>query len=86
MARKIKSGDEVVIITGQNSGKRGRVMQLLPRKDSVLVEGVNMRKRHQKKTQDSEGGIIERESPVHISNVMLAEHFEARAKKREAAG
>lgn len=86
MGRKIKSGDEVVVITGQNSGKRGRVMQLLPRKESVLVEGVNMRKRHQKKTQDSEGGIIEREAPVHISNVMLAERFDLKVKNRQSAG
>lgn len=78
MSRKIKKGDEVVVITGEHFGARGKVLQMIPSKERVLVEGVNMRKRHEKKTQDSEGGIVERESSIHISNVMLAERWEAR--------
>ena len=80
MAKAIKSGDEVVVITGEDKGKRGRVLRVLPREERILVEGINMRKRHEKKTQDTEGGIAERECPVHISNVMLGERFDARAK------
>ena len=78
---KIRVGDEVVIITGDSEGERGKVLQLLPRRQSVLVEGVRKIKRHQKKGADQnspEGGIIEREAPVHISNVMKAERYDER--------
>lgn len=80
MSGKIKKGDEVVVISGESRGERGKILQVIPSRDRVLVEGVNMRKRHEKKTQDSEGGIVERESTIHISNVMLQERWEARAK------
>ncbi|MFP4352162.1 MAG: 50S ribosomal protein L24 [Puniceicoccaceae bacterium] len=80
MSRTIKKGDEVVVISGESRGERGKILQVIPSRDRVLVEGVNMRKRHEKKTQDSEGGIVERESAIHISNVMLRERWEARAK------
>jgi|AntAceMinimDraft_17_1070374.scaffolds.fasta_scaffold291074_2 large subunit ribosomal protein L24 len=80
MARKIKKGDDVVIIAGESKGSRGKIMQVIPSKDRVLVEGVNMRKRHEKKTQDAEGGIVEREASIHISNVMHQEKWEARSK------
>tara|TARA_R100000027_G_scaffold18279_2_gene13152 strand:+ start:22312 stop:22557 length:246 start_codon:yes stop_codon:yes gene_type:complete len=80
MAKGIKKGDEVVVIAGEHKGARGKVLQVIPAKDRVLVEGVNMRKRHEKQTQDSEGGVVERESTLHISNVMLQEKMEARSK------
>jgi len=80
MSGKIKKGDEVVVISGESRGERGKILQVIPARDRVLVEGVNMRKRHEKKTQDSEGGIVERESTIHISNVMLQERWEARTK------
>jgi large subunit ribosomal protein L24 len=80
MSGKIKKGDEVVVISGESRGERGKILQVIPSRDRVLVEGVNMRKRHEKKTQDSEGGIVERESTIHISNVMLQERWEARTK------
>ena len=73
MKRKIKAGDEVVIISGNHRGDHGKVIQVLPREDRIIVEGINKRKHHEKKTQDNpEGAIVERENPVHISNVMLA--------------
>jgi large subunit ribosomal protein L24 len=81
----VKKGDEVVIISGTERGKRGRVLQILPRKQRVLVEGAKMMKRHVKQRRDPnapQGGIIEREGSVHISNVMKVADFDARAAKR----
>ena len=81
----VKKGDEVVIISGTERGKRGRVLQVLPKKQRVLVEGARMMKRHVKQRRDPnapQGGIIEREGSVHISNVMKVADFDARAAKR----
>lgn len=81
MKRRIKSGDEVVVIAGAHKGKRGKVLQTLPAKDRVVVEGVAMRKRHVRRSQENpEGAIEEREGTIHYSNVMLAERFDARAQ------
>ncbi len=83
MNKKIKRGEEVVVISGASKGQRGKVLQVLPKKDRVVVEGVNFRKKHQKaKSAEEEGGIIEREAPLHSSNVMSAEKFEARQAKK----
>lgn len=83
MSKQLKSGVEVVVIAGAHKGRRGRVMSYLPAKNRVIVEGVNLRKKHEKKTQENpEGAIVEREAPLHRSNVMLASEFDARAKKR----
>lgn len=82
MAKSIKKGDEVVVIAGEHKGEKGKILQVYPSVERVLVEGVNMRKRHEKRTQENEGGIVERESPLHVSNVMLQERWEAREKKR----
>lgn len=82
MPARIKKGDEVVVISGEHIGSRGKVLQVLPKTDRVLVEGINLRKRHQKKTQDQEAAIVERESPVHISNVMATSRYDARREKK----
>jgi large subunit ribosomal protein L24 len=71
---KIKSGDEVIVISGKDRGKTGKVQRVDPRKDRVVVEGVNIVKRHQRPNQlnpNAEAGVIEREGSIHISNVML---------------
>ncbi|MBD3404193.1 50S ribosomal protein L24 [candidate division GN15 bacterium] len=69
---RIRKGDTVYIRSGQYKGKTGRVLYVFPKKNQVLVEGVNMRKRHQRPTQKSpKGGIITKEAPIHISNVAL---------------
>lgn len=66
----VKKNDEVVVISGNHRGEKGKVLQVFPEKDQVLVEGVRMIKKHTRKSQDRpEGGIIEREGPIHISNV-----------------
>lgn len=67
--KKIRKGDEVVIITGKDKGRKGIVLAVLT--DRVLVEGVNVVKKHKKASTNSGGGIQEKELPIHISNVML---------------
>lgn len=82
----VKKGDMVVVIAGTEKGKRGRVIQVLPKKQRVIVEGVKMIKRHMRKSQlHPQGAIVEREGTIHISNVMLAEEYDARQAKRKAA-
>lgn len=86
MAQKIKAGDEVVILAGNDRGERGKVLQVLPRKSRVIVEGVNKRKHHEKKTQENpEGAIVERENPIHLSNVMLAQRYETKVASKHTA-
>ena len=73
MAKKfrIRKGDRVVVVTGRNKGKTGEVLQVLRDTDRVLVQGVNMIKRHTAPSQVSPGGIMEKEAPLHISNVCI---------------
>lgn len=68
----VKKEDTVIVITGKDKGKKGRVLRVYPDKNRVLVEGVNMVKKHQRPTQmDPQGGIVTKEAPIHASNVML---------------
>ena len=68
----VRRGDTVLVISGKNRGKKGKVLRVLPAAGRVVVEGVNIVKRHQRPTrQVMQGGIIEKEAPIHISNVML---------------
>lgn len=85
-AMHVKKGDEVVVIAGADKGKRGKIIEVSPKTGRVLVEGAHMIKRHTRKSQQHpQGAIVEREGPIHISNVMKAERFDARAAKRGAA-
>ena len=69
---KIKSGDNVAVIAGKQKGVTGKVLRVLPKDGRVLVEGINMKKRHQKSRRRSEKGqIVEVAHPIHVSNVML---------------
>jgi large subunit ribosomal protein L24 len=69
---KIRKGDNVLIITGKDNGKKGKVRKALPRKKAIIIEGLNLIKRHSRTGgQAKQGGIIEMEAPVDISNVML---------------
>lgn len=82
----VKKNDQVVVISGAEKGKRGKIIHVNAKKQRVIVEGVRMTKKHQRKTQDyPQGAIVEREGTLHISNVMKAEVFDARASKRGAA-
>jgi large subunit ribosomal protein L24 len=78
MSARIKTDDEVIVIGGKDRGKRGRVLRVEPKKNHVYVEGLNIVKRHQKPRQvagaqraEQVGGVIEKEGPIHLSNVML---------------
>ena len=67
----VKKGDEVIVIAGKDKGKTGKVIQVIPSQDKVVVEGVAVVKRHTKPTQKMpQGGIIEKEAAIHVSNVM----------------
>ena len=66
---KIKTGDTVIVIAGKDKGKTGKVSSVIKAKDKVIVEGVNIIKRHRKATQESPGKIEEKEASIHISNV-----------------
>jgi large subunit ribosomal protein L24 len=81
----IKKGDNVQVISGNFRGSSGKVLQVLPRKQRVLIEGVRIIKRHLKKSQDNpQGKIAEREGPIHISNVKVLERGERAAKTKDA--
>lgn len=67
---RIKRDDLVLVISGKDKGKRRKVLRVIPKSNKVVVEHVNVIKRHQKPTQSTKGGIIEREAPLHISKVM----------------
>jgi len=72
MATRIKKDDEVVVISGRDKGARGRVLKVIRDKDQVIVEGVGKVKKHQKPNQKNpQGGIIEKDLPIHVSKVML---------------
>jgi large subunit ribosomal protein L24 len=71
MSARIRKGDTVVVISGKDAGKTGKVARIIPEADRVVVEGVNLMKRHQRPTpRNPSGGIVEREQPIHASKVM----------------
>jgi large subunit ribosomal protein L24 len=72
---KVKKGDQVMVISGKDKGKKGRVIEVLTRKRKVLVEGLNILKHHlrQNRQRGVAGGIVEREAPIDVSNVMIVE-------------
>ena len=69
MAARIKKGDRVVVTTGRDKGKKGEVLRLYPKEDRALVSGINIVKRHQRQTQRQQAGIVNKEAPVHLSNL-----------------
>ena len=73
MAAKIKKGDKVVVLTGRDSGKSGEVIEVRPSENRALVRGVNLVKRHTRQTQTTQGGIITKEAPIHLSNIAIAD-------------
>jgi large subunit ribosomal protein L24 len=71
MAAKSRKGDQGIVLTGGDKGRTGEVFEVRPAEGRALVRGVNMVKRHQKQTQNQEGGIISKESPIHLSNIAI---------------
>jgi len=83
----VKKGDDVVVISGAERGKRGKVINVSASSGRLLVEGLNLIKRHVKKSaQQPEGAIIEREGSIHASNVVRAEVYDSRSAKRTPSG
>ncbi len=80
---KIKKGDKVVVITGKDKGKTGEVVRVLPKDSRVVVQGINLVKRHQRQTQTEQGGIISKEAAIHISNVA---HIDPQSEKPTRVG
>jgi len=80
----IKKGDNVVVIAGDNKGKKGRVLEIITKSERALVEGVNMMKKHTKpNAKTPQGGIVEKEAPVHISNLMVVDAKTGKATRVE---
>jgi len=81
----VKKGDEVVVIAGAEKGKRGRIIEILTNKNRAIVEGTHMIKKHTRKSQQHpNGAIVEKEGTVHLSNLVRAERFDAKAGKAAA--
>jgi large subunit ribosomal protein L24 len=78
MAAKIKKGDKVIVLAGRDKGRSGEVIEVRPGQDRALVRGVNMVKRHQRQTAQQEGGIISKESTIHLSNLAMADPKDGR--------
>ena len=83
MIKKYKKGDEVIVKVGKDKGKVGKIAKVINSTDKVVISGVNISKKHQKPSQDSKGGIIDKEMPVHISNILA---YDAKNKKSSKIG
>ncbi|MCF4167128.1 50S ribosomal protein L24 [Zavarzinia compransoris] len=68
---RIRKGDKVVVLTGKDKGKHGEVVRVLPAEARAVVAGVNVVKRHTRQTQTTQGGIVEKEAPIHVSNLAI---------------
>lgn len=79
----VKRNDEVVVITGKDKGKRGKILSVVTKKNVIFVEGVNIQSKHVRKNQQNpNGSILKQEGPIHVSNVMLSTKFDARNLSR----
>jgi large subunit ribosomal protein L24 len=78
---KIKKGDEVIVTSGRDKGKKGEVVKVIKEDNRLIVQGVNMVKKHQKPSQTDAGGIIEKEATIHVSNVALLDPKEGKATR-----
>ena len=83
MIKKYKKGDEVIVKVGKDKGKVGKISKVINATNKVVISGVNISKKHQKPSQDSKGGIIDKEMPVHISNILA---YDAKNKKSSKIG
>ena len=79
----IKQGDKVIVTTGRDKGKKGEVLKIFPKEDRALVSGVNVVKRHQRQTQTQQGGIVTKESTIHLSNLA---HVDPKSGKASRIG
>jgi len=78
---KIKKGDEVIVLTGKDKGKKGEIIKMIPTKGRAVVQGINLVKRHTRQTQTEEGGIKTKEASIHISNLALIDPKSGKATR-----
>ena len=78
---KIKKGDKVVVLSGEDKGKTGEVVKALPKESKVVVQGINLVKRHTKPSQTTPGGIVTKEAPINVSNVAIVDPKSGKATK-----
>ena len=83
MIKKYKKGDEVIVRVGKDKGKIGKISKVITSNEKVVITGVNISKKHQKPSQDSKGGIVDKEMPIHISNILA---YDAKSKKSSKVG
>ena len=83
MIKKYKKGDEVIVKTGKDKGKIGKISKVINDLDKVVITGINISKKHQKPSQESKGGIINKEMPIHVSNILA---YDAKTKKSSKIG
>ena len=83
MSANIRKGDNVVVTTGRDKGKKGSVIKVFPKENRALVQGVNVVKRHQRQTQTQQAGIVTKESPIHLSNIA---HVDPKSDKATRVG
>lgn len=81
MAAKLKRGDKVVVLSGRDKGKTGEILKVMPKEERAVVQGVNVVRRHQRQTAQSEGGIISKEAPIHLSNLAIADPDSGKATR-----
>ena len=82
---KIKKDDNIIVLTGRDKGKTGKVLKVFPKENKVLVSGINTFKKHQKPTkQGQKGQVVEMDSPIHVSNVALASEVKKKSLKTSA--
>ncbi len=78
---KIKKGDQVIVLSGEDKGKTGEVVKALPKESKVVVQGINLVKRHTKPSQTTPGGIVTKEAPINVSNVAIVDPKSGKATK-----
>ena len=83
MIKKYKKGDEVIVKVGKDKGKIGKISKVITSNEKVVITGVNVSKKHQKPSQDSKGGIVDKEMPIHVSNILA---YDAKSKKSSKVG
>jgi len=83
MIKKYKKGDEVIVTSGKDKGKVGKIAKVIVSADKVLIPGINVVKKHEKPSQDSKGGIVNKDMPIHISNILA---YDSKNKKPSRVG
>jgi len=79
--QKIRKGDRVIVRSGRDKGKKGEVFRVMPKEERALVRGVNVVRRHQRQTPQQEGGIVSKETPIHLSNLALEDPKDGKATR-----